>query len=49
MTIYTAEVRFSYTDPFTGETLTTYICGACSDSEENVAQTCVEWHEPFKQ
>ena len=56
MTIYTAEVRFSYTDPFTGMTLTTCVCGAFSDGElaedwaldrsARVAQARVEWHDP---
>lgn len=45
MITYTTEIRFSHIDPLTGETITTCIFGACSDSEENVAQTCVEWHE----
>lgn len=57
MTIYTAEVRFSYTDPFTGETLTTHVCGAFSDGElaedwagdrsARIAQAREEWHDPI--
>lgn len=56
MIIYTAEVRFSYTDPFTGTTLTTCVCGAFSARElaedwaddrfARVAQARAEWHDP---
>ena len=56
MTIYTAEVRFSYIDPFTGMTLTTCVCGAFSDRElaedwaddhlARVAQARAEWRDP---
>lgn len=57
MTIYTAEVRFSYTDPFTSMSLTTYVCGAFSGRElaeswaddrfARVAQARAEWRDPF--
>lgn len=57
MTIYTAEVRFSYVDISAGLTLTTHVCGAFStmelaecwadDRAARIAQARAEWSDPF--
>lgn len=57
MTIYTAEVRFSYVDLSAGLTLITHVCGAfstmelaedwASDRTARIAQARAEWNDPF--